>query len=509
MKMIRPAQITAKQYTYPVATGGWNAIDALDAMAPNEAVTLINWFCETTYNRLRRGFVEHCSVGANETITALAAYNGAADDLLAFAKDRWYDVTTSTTATVATGFTGTEWDTTNYATAAGQYLIAVNGAEDPQIYNGTTMVAAVNTVGGVASTLDLHRVCIFNQRVYFAQKNTLKVWYLPVGQFQGALTEFDLGPLCAKGGSIAKIATWTRDNASAGANEMFVVVTTEGEVLIYTGEFPGGAWQISARFAVGQPVAGPDSVVRLGPDCILMCEDGFQPMAHYLQLGQSQASAVALSRKIGNAVTAAVNAQKAAPGWGGLLYPAGNMLIFNIPQGGGVYYQYAVNTLTGAWCEWRGQNATCWALFGVSPYFGAAGGKVYRADTGTSDNGADIVAEYRGTYQDLRRPGLQKVITMAKPIFQTNGPLTLAFGVDVDFDNTTLTQPVSSIGGGALWGTAVWGAATWGSGFTRQDQWISVGAIGDTFAPHMIIQTGSISCNLLNIQLMFMGGTFV
>ena len=29
-----------------------------------------------------------------------------------------------------------------------------------------------NTVGGVASTLNLHRVCIFNQRVYYAEKDS-------------------------------------------------------------------------------------------------------------------------------------------------------------------------------------------------------------------------------------------------------------------------------------------------------------------------------------------------
>lgn len=509
MKLRRPVQPVARPYTFPVATGGWNAIDALDAMEPNEAVTLINWFPETTYNRLRRGYTEHCYIGAADSITALAAYNGVSDDLLAFADDTWYDVTTSTPATVATGFTAATWDTTNYATAGGQYLIAVNGADTPQIYDGATMVAAVNTIGGAPSTLDFHRVTIYNQRVYYAQVGTLKVWYLPVGQFQGALTEFDLGPLCAKGGSIAKIATWTRDNASAGANEMFVVVTTEGEVLVYTGDYPGGAWQISARFAIGQPVAGPDSVVRLGPDCIIMCEDGFQPMAHYLQLGQSQAQAVAISRKIGNAVTAAVNAQKTAAGWSGLLYPAGNMLIFNIPQGGGVYYQYVVNTLTGAWCEWRGQNAQCWALFGTSPYFGSAGGRVFRADSGTSDAGADIVAEYRGSYQDIGRSGAQKVVMMAKPTFQTNGPLTVAFGVDVDFNNTNLTAPVSSLSTGTLWGSGTWGVSLWASGFTIQDQWISVSGIGDVMAPHMIILTNSISCNLMTIQFMFQNGVWV
>ena len=40
-------------------------------------------------------------------------------------------------------------------------------------------------------------------------------------------------------------------------------------------------------------------------------------MAHYLQLGQSQAQAVAISRKIGNAVTEAVRAAKTEAGWQG------------------------------------------------------------------------------------------------------------------------------------------------------------------------------------------------
>ena len=177
---------------------------------------------------------------------------------------------------------------------------------------------------------------------------------------------------------------------------MLVIVTDQGEVFVYIGDYPGGVWNLSAKFSVGEPVAGVDSVVKLGPDCILIGEDGFQPMAHYLQLGQSQAQAVAISRKIGNAVTEAVRAAKTEAGWQGLLYPRANMLIFNIPQSGGVFYQYVANTLTGAWCQWQGMNAHCWALHIAAPYFGAAAGKVYLADTGTNDDGADIRAEYRG-----------------------------------------------------------------------------------------------------------------
>jgi hypothetical protein len=508
MLNIRPRMV-ARPYTFPVATGGWNATDALDAMKPDEAETLINWFPETTYNRLRRGYVEHCNTGTDMQIDAVASYSGSSAQLLAFSDDSWFDVSSGTASAVATGLAAAPWDYINYGAAGGQYLIAVNGTDPAQIYDGATMVDAVNTVGGVASTLNLLTITAYNQRVYFSEDASLSIWYLPVGQYQGALTEYDIGPLCQKGGTIAKIATWTRDNAAAGANEMFVVVTNKGEVLIFIGDYPGGTWQLSARFEVGEPVAGPNCIVRVGPDMVLMCQDGFQPLAHYLQLGQSQAQAVALSKKIGNAVTAAVRAAQDETGWTALLYPTGNMLIFNVPQGNAVFNQYVVNTLTGAWCQWQGQNSLCWALHGTRPYFGASNGIVYEADTGTSDDGNYITAEYRGSYQYIGGEGLLKRVSMAQPVFQTTGPVVVNFGIDVDFNNTTLTSPAASVNNGAVWDAAIWDNAIWASGTTLQRQWVSVSGIGYAMAPHFIVTTNSVIINLMSINLVFERGAFL
>ena len=97
---------------------------------------------------------------------------------------------------------------------------------------------------------------------------------------------------------------------------MLVIVTDQGEVFVYIGDYPGGAWNLSAKFAVGEPVAGAESVVQLGPDCILLGEgwvsaDGPLPATRPVL----QASAVAISRKIGNAVTEAVRAAKTEAGW--------------------------------------------------------------------------------------------------------------------------------------------------------------------------------------------------
>ena len=511
--MRAPIRVTARPYTFPVATGGWNARDALDAMKPDEAETLINWFPETTYNRLRRGYVAHCDTGTGLPGETLATYStGGGDSLWAMSDGQWFNVTAEPAVPDFTGLASNVWDTVMFGTAGGQYLLAADaaGIEGPMFYDGSTFAIASNTIGGAPATVNLCRVSSYNSRVYYAEFNSLSLWYLPVGQFQGALTEYNIGPLCQKGGTIAKIATWTRDNASAGANEMFVVVTTEGEVLIFIGDYPGGTWQLSARFAVGQPVAGPNCVVRMGPDMVLLCQDGFQPLAHYLQLGESQAQAVALSAKIGNAVTAAVNAAKEAQGWGALLYPAGNMVVFNVPTAtAGEFDQYVVNSLTGAWCQWKGQNAYCWALLETAPYFGAEDGVVYKADTGPSDGGNTIVGEYRGSYQYIGGQGLIKRAIMAQPVFQTNGAVNVSFGVDVDFNNTYLTSPIPSVASGSVWGSFIWGLGTWGSGLTLQRNWISVSGLGYAMAPHFIVSSNTITVNLMNINMTYERGAFL
>lgn len=510
--MIRPARvpIRARSHTVPAPVGGWNASSALDDMAPNEAVTLINWFPETTFCRLRGGSQTHCDTGTAAAVTSLATYSsGSTDDLLAYSDGQWWDVTTSTPAALATVGTSGYWASTNFATAAGQYLITVNGDATPQVYDGATMTAAANTIGGVPAAITFSSVCSFNNRLYYAETNSLSIWYLAVGTYQGALTEFDLGPLATQGGKIVAIQTWTRDNASAGANEMFVAVTDQGEVFIFTGIFPGGTWNISARFVVGRPVAGPNSVIRLGPDLVLMCEDGFQPLGQYLQLGQSQAQRVALSAKIGNAVTAAVRNYGTESGWCAALYSARNMMVFNVPQGGSVYTQYVVNTLTGAWGQYTGMNGAAWACLNGELYFGGTTGIVCLAEAGTSDSGAAINAEWLGSYQYAGARGAFKRFTMARPIFQTNGNVTTSFGVSVDFVSSPIGAASLSTVTAGVWGTSVWGFFLWGGDYQLQRDWISVSGTGYAVAPHMKVSTTTISMNLMATDILYEGGGYI
>jgi hypothetical protein len=495
-------------------TMGWNARDSQDNMKPGFAIQLDNIFPQTNFAKLRSGFVQFCDTGqaGNVYLIEWAASNG---QLLAAVGGKIFNITSGSATQLATGYGSDNWSYTSFSTSGAQYTLAVNGVDTGWRYNGSSLTPLVYT--GPTNPLSL--VCIHAQRPFYAEANTLKVWYPDAGTFQGSpMTAFDFGPFCVRGGTIAAIGTWTRDNGYGGADDLFVVVTTEGEILIYNGFDPNSSstWFLVGRFLAGRPVSGKYALSRLGPDLMLICEDGFQPLSTYLETGRSQASRVAISTNIGNAVSQAVAQGSSLPGWCALLYPKGTQIIVNVPQGGSTFHQYVVNTITGAWCRYIGMNAVSWALSGGAPFFGGTDGRVYLADRGYSDNGADIVGELRTAYQYIGGRGQQKRFTMARPNLQTTYPLDFALVAETDFrTSSNLTAPSNNIGGntsGSLWDTAVWGTDVWGAGQESgaiQATWRNVNGLGYSVSLHMKFATHSIGVNIMAFDMTYEGGLFI
>lgn len=496
---------------------GWNARDSQDNMKPGFALQLDNIFPQTNFAQLRSGHLPYCDTGEGAHNVYLIEWAGTGGKLLAACHGKIFNVTTGTASTLATGYTADDWSYASFSTGGGQYTIAVNGADVGWRFDGTTLTPLVNT----GPTAPLSLVCVHAQRPFYAEKNTLKVWYPAAGTFQQSpLTAFDFGPFCIKGGTIAAIGTWTRDNGYGGADDLFVMVTTAGEVLIYNGFDPNSSqtWFLVGRFMVGRPVSGKHVLSRMGPDLLLLCEDGFQPLSTYLATGESQASLVAISKNIGNAVTQAAAAGSGLTGWIAMLYPKGSAIIVNVPQTAALFYQYVVNTITGAWCRYLGWNAVSWALLDESAYFGGTDGKVYLSHTGYDDNGADIVGELRTAYEYIGGRGLQKRFCMARPVMQTTYPLNFSMNVETDFqtseDLPTISSNISggSGSGGPLWGTAVWGTDIWGGGSlagTIQQQWVSVTGLGYSASIHMKIATKTIAVNVMAFDMTYERGLFI
>lgn len=144
--MRRPAQAPqrarkAQVVSFPPPTAGWISNQNLIANTSNTpgAVVLDNFWPTPQTVRIRRGCALYSQPSGASDITSMMAYdNGSAQKLFACAGGSIWDVTSGDAPVeVVSGLIGGEWSYTQFATDGGVFLIAVNGADPMQLYDGT------------------------------------------------------------------------------------------------------------------------------------------------------------------------------------------------------------------------------------------------------------------------------------------------------------------------------------------------------------------------------------
>lgn len=445
----------------PPPVGGWNTKDSLADMELQYAVVLDNWFPEDDKITLRQGHASHAT-GMTGNIDTLLEYTttAGADKLFACDTDGdIYEVTSAGAvgAAVVTGMTGIQWQHQQIGTAGGNFLIAVNGLDTPREYDGASWTTA--SITGPTAT-DLIWINLHQRRLFFGEKNSLSFWYLDVNSKSGAATEFSLAGVARLGGYLMAMGTWTRD-AGDGADDVAVFLTSEGEAIIYQGTDPSSetTWGLVGVFRVGSPI-GRRCFTKAGGDLIFITQDGFVSANRTIASGRP-----AISEQINSALNKAVRSNGANFGWQPIIYPSGNMLIFNVPQGGTMAHQYVFNTITNAPCRFTGLNARCWGMLNDELYFGGMDGTVYKFDTTNADAGSNIVGDALQAFSYFGTPGRIKAFKLAEAVFLSTGPPSYGIGLNYDFKQNALQE--SDIAGGdttgfAVWDTAKWDEANWG-----------------------------------------------
>lgn len=478
----------------PAPTGGWNKRDNFADMDELDAVVLDNWFPEQSRVRLRRGHASHAT-GMSGSIESLMGYSSpSANKMFAANGTNIYDVSSSGAVGAASvsSLNNARWQHAMFGTSGGSFLYLVNGEDDPRYYDGSTWTTPTITGSGLTPANLIH-VNVFKRRLFFIENNTLSFWYFPVTTISGAISEFDLGSVCRKGGYLMAMGTWTRD-AGDGVNDLAVFVTSNGEVIIYAGTDPGdaAAWSHVGTFEIGAPI-GRRCLFKVGADLILITQDGFVPLSTALQNARVSDKA-ALSDKIVGAVTEATRSYGGNFGWQPILYPKGNMLLFNVPtQENDTAVQFVANSTTRAWCRFTGMDANCWEVFNDNLYFGGNDGAVYLADSGTSDNGANITADAKPAFNYFGARGRLKRFTNVRPVLASNGDLTLGLALNVDFeDRIPLSTPTFSGSGGSPWDTSDWDTSDWGITETVLKDWQGVEGTGYCASLRMRVATNAL-----------------
>jgi len=500
---------TSQSVSIPAPVRGWNARDSLANMPEDFAVQLDNVFPNLTSCDLRSGYESHSTGNGTGAVETLVEYAGPVTrKLLSAAGSVIYDSSAAGGSTsIATGKTNARWQTTMMGTSGGNFLYFVNGEDAPIYYNGSAFVTP--TLSSVTAANIIH-VTTHQRRLFFVFKQSLTFGYLPVVSVAGTVSTFDLSGLCRKGGYLMAIGSWTRDGGS-GPDDLFVAITSEGEVILYSGNDPSTAadWVLSGVFSIGKPI-GRRCIEKVGSDLIVTTQDGAISLTTFLPIDQVASTSMAMSTNIQNEFLASARSYGANFGWQSLHYPQGSYQLFNIPTSTTVALQYVINTQTGAWCQFTNQNAACWALYNGDLYFGAQdGGIIYKADTGLNDNAANIDWKIRPAFSYYGARGNQKLFTLCRPHFTTTGVPGFAIDLNIDFSSATPTSiPSEPTIAGALWDVAKWDESYW-TGEAQVANWVTVMGLGEAASPAIHGATKSITIKFNSYDMIWQQGNSI
>lgn len=469
-----PDEATARPSSgFPAPYKGWNARGNLASMDPREAIVMDNMFPGVQDVSLRRGS-EDWATGAPANIRTLLPYSGpSGDKLFAVTAANIYDVTAA--GVIGAGVhavTNSFWSYVNFSNSGGNWLAMVNGVDPYTIYSGAAWTTpAINNVLGA----DLNYLTVHQRRIWAIQKNSMDLWYLDIEAISGDASRFPVGALFKKGGHLVAIGSWTVDSG-AGKDDLFAVVTSNGEIAVYGGTDPDSitTWSLIGVYDVAKPL-GPRPLVNFGGDLLYLSVIGLVPMTKLTQSSLLNA-ADSVSFNIDGAFLAAGEDFASNFGWQPILHKTQNLLLVNVPVSPDtVSYQFVMNTITKAWCRFTGWDAACWAMSGSNIFF-AGGDKVYRAWTGTNDSGAAITAQVAQAYSSFGMRG-QKEISLVRPNIAFSNAVNVQIALDADFRSfsgrTELNYAPTT--GSGIWGLSLWGGANWSGGPQPLDpKWTTV-----------------------------------
>ena len=465
----------------PAPVKGWNDKSPLAAMSPEQALQLDNWFPQPAYVELRKGWAQHSDTSETTPVKTLMAYqapNSANDKLFGVSNDTIYNVTgSSASATSVTTLTSAELQHVNFTTSGGSYLYAVNGADLPVAFDGTSWTNPAIT--GVDESTFIH-LNVFKNRLFFIPKNSTKFWYLAVDSIAGAATSFELGGLMSLGGYVMAMGTITIDGGS-GPDDHAVFVTSEGQVIVYQGSDPSdsNAWALVGVYSISPPI-GRRCLTKIAGDLGILTTSGLLPLSKAMVVDRAAVANVALTDDINNTFTRSAQEYGSNFGWQVIVHPKSNMCIVNVPLvAGGASHQYVMNTLHGAWARFTNQAAACFEVFQDRLFFGGQDGKVYEADSASQDGGEPITADMLTSYQYYQSKGTLKQWKMVQTLLTSDGRVAPGLIMVSDFkDGAVSYLPAQGTISGSNWDEVDWDEFDWGGADEVTNKWQAVRAVG-------------------------------
>lgn len=492
----------------PLPYRGLNTRDPLEAAPPEFASVMDNFVSKDGRLEVRDGFAQHAT-GVSGGVVTLMRYTKPAGNLIfAASATAIYNVTGAGAvgAAVLSGLTNGNWSWLNFVDLGGPKLVMVNGEDGVRTFDGTTWATsswnAAPPPGSATPTPNQWSVVASHQRrLWFIKKGTLEAWFGdPLSSSLNAW-QFPVGALTSRGGELIAMSAWTND-AGDGIDDRLVMVTSEGEVLVFSGVDPtsGSGFGLQGVYSIGKPVGGHRCLAKVGGDLWILTTAGIVSMAAVVR-GDAVASPV--SGQIQPTIIAMTKGAVGDVRWGLVGLGSREWVLVNVPRSAGVD-QLALTLQTAAWSRFTGIPASAWLEDGTAVYLGTPGGKVCRAFAGLHhDDGAAINARIvfgrnrMGT--PLRVGWAQAQMTyIGSPTVRPRGEIVFGATLPKPFQATSPTE-------GTPWGSP-WGSP-WGNsaGQYRTTQF-HLGRFGPSGAFGMAVQLKNETFAIVNIDVSIESG---
>lgn len=452
-------------YSLPAPVGGLNLIDSIDRLDEVQALELQNFYPGAQKIELSGGYEDYAvqSVTTNpiKSLFELPLADGTTK-LIACGNSRFSEFTTTTESnrTGATVPTLDEWQ----GVVFNNKLYVCNGTDNAQYWTGTGNFADITFAGGATPAFNtLAYVTAHKERLYFVKKDSGSVFYGGVKATGAtALTEADFSYYLKKGGFI--VATGSYPNQIQQSDELFFIFSSEGELLLYSGSYPGATeWQMVSRFYIGKPL-GKRCVIEVQNDSWLITNQGIVPISLLFQTAASFA-ANSVSRNINPVILQAVKTVSYSYLWQGCYWAKGNRVYLVVPISATDTRVYVCNAETGAWCNYAYNDSGvvhCMTPYSTYMMYGSKDGKVRKAESVYSHNGNPIPVRAKYGYSYFGDRMSFKRFLDIRPLALSQGTSTLTFTIDTDYRNilnndTIDISSTSTTPWGSPWGSP-WGA---------------------------------------------------
>lgn len=443
----------------PPPLGGLNTRDNRGEMPLQDAIVLDNFIPGNDSVSGRKGFIQWTD-DLSGTVESLMPYiSGTTSELVAASDGKWnvLDATQNGTSTqIATGLTNNRWQFINF----NQFLVAVNGADAPRSYNGTT-VATLTYSGDITTptAATMNGIHAHKSRVYLWDTDTSDFYYGAANAISGAFTLFPLGTVSNTGGNLVAMKTLSFD-AGFGLDDLAVFFLSTGETLVYQGSNPGDAnnWALVGRYFL-PPIINVRCAVEFAGDIRIITQSDTISMLEQLR---GEGKEIRPSKLTGGIKENSV-LYKGNFGWQAIWHSAEDLLMYNVPtKENTTAIQYITNTSTGASARFTGINANVFGIWDNEIYFGN-GSTVYKLFSGQNDNSANIALVAQQAFTTLGASTDKRIVSY-EMLIGSEGDVSIGLAMAYNYNDTLTPSTSASATTGSVWDVAEWDESPWSSG---------------------------------------------